>query len=340
MRAGLAVSGAALLLGAAAVAQQPTACPAGQPRAGHAVVLGSVMDESTGLPVQGARVVASDPEGRRREKRTETDSSGTFRFCDLPAGERVRLGTQARERATRSVELRSGEVRRIELRLAAATSVLSGRVVESIGGRGIVGAEVRVGATEVRAVTGANGSFALPELPAGNWRIEVAHPGFQPREERVRIAWDERLEVTIAVAAEVVPLPPLEVTVRSLRLERAGFYERREHGFGAYLTRQDWAGTGPQLPSDLLRVVAGVRMVQRPRGLGYVVVDRSSCPFRFFMDGARVGPDFQMDDIPVDWIEALEIYRGTSQVPAEFTIGAGQARANCGVIVIWTRGTR
>ncbi|MEX0893770.1 MAG: carboxypeptidase-like regulatory domain-containing protein [Gemmatimonadota bacterium] len=42
------------------------------------------------------------------------------------------------------------------------------------------------------------------------------------------------------------------------------------------------------------------------------------------------------DFVTVDMLEAVEIYRGASEVPAEF----GGPDANCGVIVLWTRRSR
>jgi hypothetical protein len=36
--------------------------------------------------------------------------------------------------------------------------------------------------------------------------------------------------------------------------------------------------------------------------------------------------------VPLDWVEAIEVYRRASEVPAEFL-----SRANCGVVAIWTR---
>jgi hypothetical protein len=80
-----------------------------------------------------------------------------------------------------------------------------------------------------------------------------------------------------------------------------------------------------------------VRIVPRRFGMSNVVVGRGNCPFRYFVDGVRVGETFQIDDIPSDWIEAIEIYRGPSSVPVQFMLSPSETNANCGIIAIWTR---
>ena len=59
--------------------------------------------------------------------------------------------------------------------------------------------------------------------------------------------------------------------------------------------------------------------------------------FRYILDGARVGTGFEIDDLEVEWIEALEIYQGISTMPAEFSALMHDERGSCGLIVIWTR---
>jgi hypothetical protein len=46
-------------------------------------------------------------------------------------------------------------------------------------------------------------------------------------------------------------------------------------------------------------------------------------------------PMLGVDDIPLQVIEALEVYRGPSGLPPEFNNRMGNP--SCGAIVIWTR---
>lgn len=311
------------------------------PGPGRAAVFGMASDSTTALPLQRLEVEATwEEDGRRRSVKGETDAGGAYRLCNVPAETRVTVEASRGTRATLTVELESGEQRRADLRTAAASATVSGRVVEHGTGRGIPDAEVRVGGTDVRAITGADGGFQLPALPGGTFAVSIAHIAYEQRRDSVTVQPSSTMMLTIQLAQQVIPLGPIAVEVRSQRLERAGFYNRRERGFGSYATRHDWERRMPRFPSDIARTMPGLRVVPRSFGTGYAILDRSNCAFRYVLDGTRVGSTFQMDDIPVEWIEAVEVYRGASTVPPEFAFPTAQARANCGVIVIWTRAAR
>jgi hypothetical protein len=348
MRATLAIAAALVALGAGAAelgAQARAARPDGCERApgrDRAVVWGVVRDTASGLPAQQAALTASWSEGgRRRTVEVDADHEGEFRFCDVPAGITITVEARHGTRAAQSFGLDPAESRRLELGLDASRSTVTGKVVEHGQGRAIQDAEVRVRGTGIRAISGADGTFRLPDLPGGVYWLQVQHIAYAPREDSVRVAFGAKVQYTIALSEQVIALPAIEVEVRSVRLERAGYYDRAQRGSGTYITSERWEAQGPQYASDIMRTVAGVQVAPRTGGgPGYEVQDRMFCPFRYYVDGARVSGTFQMDDIPVTWIEAFEIYRGASSVPAEFTMSAAQERGNCGVIVIWTRGAR
>jgi hypothetical protein len=100
-----------------------------------------------------------------------------------------------------------------------------------------------------------------------------------------------------------------------VNLERRGFNERQQRGTGACITRADCDRRTPPLASELLRNVAGVQLMRRSNGPGFVPVGRGSCGFRYVLNGARVGAGFEIDDISPEWIEAIEAYRGPATVP-------------------------
>jgi Carboxypeptidase regulatory-like domain len=308
------------------------------PRAGRGAVYGAAQDSATRLPVQELKVqLAWQENGRRRTQEQHTDRMGLFRFCDAPSD--TRLVVEA-GRESQSVVLEAGESHQVALSLNAPKSAIAGRVIDDGSGRGVTDAEVRVRDSQLVATTRADGTFQLPDLPAGVHWLSVSHVAYEGRQDSLQVQQSTRLQLTIRLAQTVIVLKPIEVQVRSRVLERAGYYERQERGFGRYLSRFDWENRSPRLPSDLMRTVAGVRVVPLRAGVGSAVLDRSNCAFRYVLDGARIGSTFNIDDIPVEWIEALEVYRGPAEVPAQFTFPPSQARANCGVIVIWTRGAR
>jgi hypothetical protein len=52
-------------------------------------------------------------------------------------------------------------------------------------------------------------------------------------------------------------------------------------------------------------------------------------------DGLILGPDYNLDDIPLDEIYGVEIYDGPSTIPVEFR--SSLPNGSCGLIMIWTR---
>ena len=61
----------------------------------------------------------------------------------------------------------------------------------------------------------------------------------------------------------------------------------------------------------------------------------SVCRANVYVDGVQMGFDetISVDQtVPMEWVEAIEVYRRASEVPAEFL-----GRATCGVVAVWTR---
>jgi hypothetical protein len=212
--------------------------------------------------------------------------------------------------------------------------------VEEGGARGIGDVVLHIEGSEVRVVSAADGSFQLPPMPPGVYVLTTSHVAHGERRDTIAVEHGSVLRYTISLTESAVPLRPIEVVVRSELLERRGFYQRQQNGTGAYLTRSSWQDRSPGRPSDILRRVSGVRIVPARGGLGTVLVSRGNCPFRYVLDGTPVTSTFQLDDIPVGWIEALEVYRGVAGLPLQFTASPGTDNANCGVIVVWTRDRR
>lgn len=336
----MALACCGLVLGtSAAAAQTPDAACERAPDGGRSAVVGRVLDSGTKLPLQEASVVLQW-NGSRRKVEVETDEAGVYRACDLQAGDNVGV-TAAFGRASDNavVELTGGTTHTADFTLDAPRSRAAGRVVEHGTSRGIEAVEVRVEGSDVRAITGSDGSFKLPDLPAGRYPLLTSHIGYGTRQDTIEVSYGAIMVYTIGLSPNAIQLAPIEVAVRSIVLEQQGFYERQERGFGTFLTRQSWERRHPMVSSDVLRIVPGITLARRS-GIGNVVLDRTNCAFRYVVDGLGIGETFQIDDMPPEHIEAIEVYRGPATVPPQFRTPTNSARATCGVIVIWTRPPR
>jgi hypothetical protein len=120
------------------------------------------------------------------------------------------------------------------------------------------------------------------------------------------------------------------------------FLERRSRGVGVFLTHDQIVARNPTLTKLLLQGVPGIKVrqngtewtVQSQRCSGGRIpgskMDESQQPV-IFVDGMRVGGTAELDNIVPAEIEAVEVFQGATQLPAEAR-GRG-----CFAIFIWLR---
>lgn len=242
-----------------------------------------------------------------------------------PAGPRASASTSARADTT-------------------PTTVVYGQVVEQGSGAEVGQASLLfqrvVGDSivdQVPAMTEDDGTFRLEEVPVGTYTIVTNHLGFETRHDtlEVPIGRDVRLEVPLA--AEPMRMSPLEVSVRSNWLVETGFYERREKGFGKFITPEELEKRPLTSLTQALKTVPGVTMGRSCQGIFCREViqmslsrTRAGCDVKFYMDGQEMHGTVNPDNIAVHSLAAIEVYRGISETP-------GQFYGRCGSVVIWSK---
>ena len=201
------------------------------------------------------------------------------------------------------------------------------------------GAQVLIENTAMGGVTDAAGTLRLEGVPIGAWRVTVRYLGYAPETQAVELV--ELRPAVAGFALSLQSIPMAEVRVRASagvrRLAGAGFYHRKQHNPGAFVVRSDIEKRNPQRLSDMLRTIPGVHLASTrvgddQRASMLRSVPNRRCPIQYFVDGVSA-MGFNIDDVAPGSIEALEIYRGASEIPPDFNRGT----ALCGVIVIWTR---
>ena len=222
----------------------------------------------------------------------------------------------------------------------AAASVVA-TVTAAQTGAGLVGAEVSITGTGIRAVTGPDGVARLAGVPAGTQTVQVRRIGYATALRLVALEVGQPAALTVPMRVAVVALPEIRVRARArpTYLDRVGFSRRQARGPGEFVSRAQIEKQRPRFLSDILRSVPGVGLSgNRMGGDSRAGMLRSSasgarrCPIQYFVDGVQTW-GFNIDDVPPRDVEGLEIYKGASQIPAEFNRGS----AMCGVILIWTR---
>ncbi len=206
------------------------------------------------------------------------------------------------------------------------------------------------------------GAFFL-QAREGVYQISAVRPGYKSvLSAPVPLQAGERLTIRVPIAEQGDPAHRIAVTehVRpsaSMSQVRdpnvvSGFAGRRATGMGLHYDREQLVRHGDQTLGEFLQAVPGLR-VQDPSGMSSVQMSRNAytpsvqyqgslvaCHVGWFLDGQRVDLPGRSDPLTdglgtlrIDAIEAVEVFRGISEMPAEFA--APDLR--CGAIAVWMK---
>lgn len=236
--------------------------------------------------------------------------------------------------------------------VAQRQHIVSGAIVDSVSAAPIPFADIwlmrdnRVLADRYVPADSA-GRFSIQADGEGRYALYIRRLGYASSVALLGgLGQTDSLTVTIRLAPLAVTLP--EATVRGHRTRRdlllSGFDRRRELGLGAFLTYDEIQQRGaPPLP-DLLREIPGVTVnghgTRVEVEMSRASVDLRRCQPLIYMDGQLVSHSSDapstvgelLSGTPGAALEAVEVYRGRSELPAEFS----NPDARCGAIVVWT----
>jgi len=221
-----------------------------------------------------------------------------------------------------------------------AAQVIEGRVSDD-NGRALPNVAVTLPDNpEVGTLTDRGGRFQLARVPAGSIRIRFEALGYAPVTATVDVYAGETTPLAIALTPEAIELDALDVTVGGGPpfLEINGFYQRTRRGFGRQLARSGLDELHMLEVSDAVRRVPGLYLSHDGQIGNRVVAvrprtrraDGYGCALTVYVDGVRT-LDPNLNQIPPDWLVAMEVYLGT-ETPAQY-----RTSDNCGAVLLWTR---
>ena len=214
---------------------------------------------------------------------------------------------------------------------AQKTGVVAGRIVDD-SGAAVRDAQVTVRGRAAPAVTDSAGRYRLADVKPGTLVMQVKAVGYASASRIVDVAagTTTTLDVSLSRAQE---LAEVVVAASPVRHDRRydEFEERRKNGRGQYLTREQIEKSNVSTLNDLLRRLRGIQMDCQGGGC-FIRMARSpiGCLPQYIVDGRpqdEFGPSTPLNDI-----QGIEVYTGSSETPAEF-VGEG----GCGTVVIWTK---
>lgn len=188
-----------------------------------------------------------------------------------------------------------------------------------------------------------SGAFTLTDIPSGKTSFTVRRLGYVP------VDFDLILKPgTIKpVVVHLFPTPPSLTAVeveapstmkadayRDDRFRATGFFDRKAHLSGYFISPDEIEARRPTYVSDLLRTVPGITLVGRPHTpSARYVSSNEHCRLQVYLDGhpAPDGDDF----VAGSDIKAIEVYNSLLRASDRFL--PSPQKGYCGSIVVWTK---
>lgn len=224
-----------------------------------------------------------------------------------------------------------------------AQSSISGTIRDDSTNTPIPGVELLIQAANRRATTDSVGRFRFDGLATGIHFVLVRKIGYRPVQLRAILVEDDTLEANVSLAAAAVELAPIEVTVSAIPPGMEAFEERRRSAAGHFIDAKVLRRSEHRPLAEVFRTVRGLSLRYGRGNKTILINNRDRCPMQIYLDGIKIYEPRQgggraneppdINQFSVAQLEAIEIYRGPAETPAQLG-GTGGA---CGTVVLWSR---
>jgi hypothetical protein len=231
-----------------------------------------------------------------------------------------------------------------------ATTNLQG-VVRDTARSPIEGAEVVIHSADRSASTSPAGAFRLDALSPGRYWVTVRRVGYVPIRAPLTLEPNRDRKIVFELVEMLRELPEVEVWAEETWWARRfrEFTRRQKSRLGRFVTRDDIERMNPIYLADLVhRYFPFSRFdgfqpswpVVRHASWTTSVLGRlsrfSNCSPSISLDGGSPMSGWAVNDFQPESVEALEIYRRASDIPAELRMPSQSP--GCGLVVVWLRG--
>jgi hypothetical protein len=253
----------------------------------------------------------------------------------------------------------------------SAQAIIRGFLYDDATGGPVIGTIMLVDpstdAPVVHIITDSSGAFTL-KTGAGVYQLAAVRSGYQSvLSAPIPLQNGERMTVRVPIAVSGDPqhhigviehVKPDANAARAAAAMRdasmGGFESRRATGTGLHYSRRDFERSNVQTLGEFLQSVPGLRVrdpsstssmstmrnAMSPVDMGLRGASANACHLGWFVDGHRMDLPGRTDpvtdglgSIQLDAVDALEVFRGLSEMPPEFA----EPDLRCGAIAIWTK---
>lgn len=193
---------------------------------------------------------------------------------------------------------------------------IKGMVCDSENGAELIGASIHINSVNRSGVSDENGEFSFNNIPEGKYLLQISFMGYKSQSKQVELKTGETKEIKIRLIPDENSLSEVTVTAKTEARKL------KEEGMPVtVINMSSLQGTVTSI-SDILSKTVGMT-IRTSGGVGSAsrisVRGLEGKRIGFFIDEIPLNDqsDFiDLNDIPVDMIERIEIYKGV--VPARF----------------------
>ena len=195
-----------------------------------------------------------------------------------------------------------------------AGGMISGRVISTVEKEVVDFATVYLKGTNRGATTDEKGLYHL-KAAAGDYTLVVSAIGYTTVEKKVTLKAGERIRVNVTIAPQVTELNEVVVSTSAVsRVNKSAFNAVAIDAKGLHNSTQNLSDALAKVPGLKLREAGGVGsdMILSLDGF-------SGKHVKLFIDGVPqegVGSSFGLNNIPINFADRIEVYRGV--VPVGF----------------------
>lgn len=173
----------------------------------------------------------------------------------------------------------------------------------------VIGATVQLN-EQHNTLSDENGKFSLTGLESGQYKLVISFLGFEKYEKQIRINSNENLSIKIELRLDIQQLNTFILTEKSIA------EETREKGYAVDVIEAKSVKNISYDLNQVLKTTPGIN-IRESGGLGsdfkLSLNGLSGNQIRYFIDGVPMenfGSALSLNNIPVNQIERLEVYKG------------------------------
>lgn len=186
--------------------------------------------------------------------------------------------------------------------------------VSSSSGEPLVGVAVVLKNTQVGTTTNPEGLFEIKDIPAGDYVLQFSYLGFESQEKILQLKASQKVELAVSLQEKAFLMDGVTVNGKSVTRQ----INEQPFAVTAVSAKDFYNSTSDA--KEVLNRVPGVRVLEEG-GLGsnlnFSLNGFSGDQVKFFLDGIPMdnfGSSLGINNIPVNAIERIEVYKGVVPV--------------------------